>query len=191
MLSFVCHMAIVVKCNSECLSAITPSIIEKDPCLPSPCGSFSQCRSIGGSPACTCLENYIGQPPNCRPECIIHSECPSDRACINMKCVNPCPGSCGTNALCSVINHIPTCRCSEGYTGNTFILCEIVTTRKLSRFIRYATYLETGWKYNLSSLYHLYREYIDYIFCSNSISSRRRLHPFTLRPQRGMLRRCL
>lgn len=130
--------------NSEYLSAVTPPLIEKDPCVPSPCGSFSQCRSIGGSPACTCLENYIGQPPNCRPECTIHSECANDKACINMKCVDPCPGSCGTNAQCSVINHIPTCRCPEGYTGNTFILCEIIATRKPSRAIQYATYLETG-----------------------------------------------
>lgn len=136
---FMCYTVFIINCNFEYLSAVTSPIIEKDPCVPSPCGSFSQCRSIGGSPACTCLENYIGQPPNCRPECIIHSECPSDKACINMKCVDPCPGSCGTNALCSVINHIPTCRCPEGYTGNTFILCELVATRKLSQIIQYAT----------------------------------------------------
>jgi len=103
-----------------------PGPVQKDPCVPSPCGSFSQCRNIGGSPACTCLENYMGQPPNCRPECTINSECPSDKACINMKCMDPCPGSCGTNALCSVINHIPSCRCPEGYTGNTFVLCELL-----------------------------------------------------------------
>lgn len=122
---------IIINRNFEYLSAITPPLVQKDPCVPSPCGSFSQCRNIGDSPACTCLENYMGQPPNCRPECTIHSECPSDRACINMKCVDPCPGSCGTNALCSVINHIPTCRCPEGYTGNTFVLCEILpATRK-------------------------------------------------------------
>lgn len=188
---FVCYTTIIINRNSEYLSAVTPPIIEKDPCVPSPCGSFSQCRSIGGSPACTCLENYIGQPPNCRPECIIHSECPSDKACINMKCVDPCPGSCGTNALCSVINHIPTCRCPEGYTGNTFILCEIVATRKLSRIIQYATCFETGSKHNSSSINSLYCQYMDCIFCSDSISSRRPLRSFTLRSQRGMLERYL
>jgi len=121
----------VIIINSKCLSAVMPPLIQKDPCVPSPCGSFSQCRNIGGSPACTCLENYMGQPPNCRPECTIHSECLSDKACINMKCIDPCPGSCGTNALCSVINHIPTCRCPEGYTGNTFVFCEMLpATRK-------------------------------------------------------------
>jgi len=126
-LIYIVHFFVVINRNSEYLSAVTsPGPVEKDPCVPSPCGSFSQCRNIGGSPACTCLENYMGQPPNCRPECTINSECPSDKACINMKCMDPCPGSCGTNALCSVINHIPSCRCPEGYTGNTLAFCELL-----------------------------------------------------------------
>lgn len=144
--------------------------------MPSPCGSFSQCRNIGDSPACTCLENYIGQPPNCRPECTIHSECSSDKACINMKCVNPCPGSCGTNALCSVINHIPACRCPEGYTGNTFVLCEILLAIRKRRIIHYPnSKSQYGLKYDSSSLIP-----ISIIFCSDSNPSRRCLRSVTL-----------
>uniref|UniRef100_A0A8D8QWV8 EGF-like domain-containing protein n=1 Tax=Cacopsylla melanoneura TaxID=428564 RepID=A0A8D8QWV8_9HEMI len=48
-----------------------------NPCYPSPCGPYSQCRDIGGSPSCSCLPNYIGAPPNCRPECVMNSECAS------------------------------------------------------------------------------------------------------------------
>jgi hypothetical protein len=95
----------------------------RDPCNPSPCGPFSQCRDINGSPSCSCLSNYMGSPPNCRPECSINSECPSNKACINEKCRDPCPGACGLNAVCSVINHTPVCTCSEYDTGDPFTNC--------------------------------------------------------------------
>lgn len=94
-----------------------------NPCLPSPCGANSQCRDIGGAPSCSCLAGYIGNPPNCRPECTINADCPSNRACIREKCMDPCPGSCGLNALCSVINHTPICTCAIGLIGDPFINC--------------------------------------------------------------------
>lgn len=95
-----------------------------DPCLPSPCGPNSQCRrSNAGQAVCSCLPNYIGNPPNCRPECVQNSECPSNLACINMKCKNPCTGLCGFNAECSVNNHRGICQCSHGYTGDPFSQC--------------------------------------------------------------------
>lgn len=94
-----------------------------NPCLPSPCGPYSECRDIGGSPSCSCSANYIGSPPNCRPECTVHSDCGSNLACIAEKCADPCPGSCGIDANCNVINHIPTCTCPEGFTGDPFRIC--------------------------------------------------------------------
>ncbi|KAL1451865.1 hypothetical protein WDU94_006201 [Cyamophila willieti] len=94
-----------------------------NPCYPSPCGPYSQCRDIGGSPSCSCLPSYIGVPPNCRPECVMNSECPSHEACINEKCQDPCPGSCGYNADCKVINHTPICTCPQGYIGDAFSGC--------------------------------------------------------------------
>lgn len=96
-----------------------------NPCVPSPCGPHSQCREISGMPSCSCLPNFIGSPPNCNPECIINSECSSNLACINEKCQDPCPGSCGTNARCEVIKHTPTCSCLEGHTGDPFKYCLI------------------------------------------------------------------
>lgn len=108
-----------------CLAPVIPPQQDqyRDPCNPSPCGPFSQCRDINGSPSCSCLSTYIGAPPNCRPECSINSECPSNKACINEKCRDPCPGSCGFNANCNVINHSPVCTCSEYDTGDPFTNC--------------------------------------------------------------------
>lgn len=97
----------------------------RNPCVPSPCGPNSQCRDIGGSPSCSCLPDYLGNPPNCKPECSINPECPSNLVCIRQKCVDPCPGSCGLNAQCSVVNHIPICICADGYTGDPFASCHL------------------------------------------------------------------
>lgn len=97
--------------------------IYTDSCVPSPCGPNSKCRDIGGAPICTCLLEYQGQPPNCRPECTINSDCSKNFACINQKCSDPCPGSCGIGAQCNVINHTPTCSCREGLTGDPFVNC--------------------------------------------------------------------
>lgn len=76
-----------------------------------------------GNPSCSCFSNYLGSPPNCRPECSINPECPSHQACIREKCRDPCPGSCGIDAQCNVINHIPVCTCPTEYTGNPFFSC--------------------------------------------------------------------
>lgn len=108
-------------------------IVKQNPCFPSPCGPNSQCREVGDLPSCSCLPNYIGSPPSCRPECSVNSDCVSSLACIREKCQDPCPGSCGISAQCSVINHIPICNCLEGYTGDPFVQCNIAPVqRKIS-----------------------------------------------------------
>lgn len=101
----------------------TEDIVPKNPCDPSPCGPNSVCQVRGESPACSCIENYVGMPPNCRPECTINPECSNKRACINQKCKDPCPGSCGSNAVCSVVNHNALCTCLPGYIGDPFQAC--------------------------------------------------------------------
>lgn len=97
--------------------------LPQNPCNPSPCGPNSQCRQINGQAVCSCVPGFIGSPPTCRPECIISSECSLTKACVNQKCVDPCPGSCGINAKCQVINHNPICSCSERFSGDPFIRC--------------------------------------------------------------------
>lgn len=97
--------------------------IETNPCQPSPCGPNSICREINKQAVCTCISGYIGAPPLCRPECTSSSDCRLDQACINQKCADPCPGSCGYNANCQVINHNPLCSCNVGFTGDPFSRC--------------------------------------------------------------------
>lgn len=97
-----------------------------NPCVPSPCGPNSQCRVVGSQPACSCLANFIGRPPNCRPECTINAECPSNLACLNEKCRDPCPGSCGVYSTCTVVKHSPVCQCQVGYTGDPFAGCSLI-----------------------------------------------------------------
>lgn len=97
----------------------------ENPCVPSPCGPNSQCQVKGQLPSCSCLPNFIGSPPNCKPECISNGECPYHLACKNMKCKDPCPGTCGQNAQCNVISHTPQCICYPGYIGDPFTQCTI------------------------------------------------------------------
>ena len=95
-----------------------------DSCSPSPCGPNSICRNINGVPSCSCQPSYIGVPPDCRPECVSNSECPSNMACVAQRCRDPCPGVCGENAECRVVNHNPICNCARGFTGDPFIRCQ-------------------------------------------------------------------
>lgn len=112
-----------------CLALPPPA---RDPCNPSPCGYNTQCN--GG--VCTCLPEFQGNPyAGCRPECVLNQDCPRDRACIRSKCTDPCPGTCGTQATCIVMNHIPTCSCPEGYSGNPFIICNQVPRKIICIFL--------------------------------------------------------
>lgn len=97
-----------------------------NPCRPSPCGLYSDCREIQNHPVCSCLPGYLGAPPDCHPECTIDDHCPFDRACINQKCVDPCPGICGLFAMCRAVNHNPICSCLPGYNGDPFVRCLLI-----------------------------------------------------------------
>lgn len=90
------------------------------------------CRLNKRLAVCTCQPGYVGAPPACRPECVVSSECPMNQACINQKCTNPCPGMCGTNAQCQVINHNPICTCNPGFTGDPFTRCLKTESKHLS-----------------------------------------------------------
>lgn len=123
---FFCKEAIVVIAPQ---TAVTVPV-RTNPCLPSPCGLYSECRDLGDSPSCSCSLGYMGSPPSCRPECVINSECPYNKACIGQKCNDPCVGSCGSNAQCTIFNHTPICTCPEGFTGDPFSNCYPKPARK-------------------------------------------------------------
>ena len=70
------------------------------------------------------MSDYIGDPNlACKPECVLNTECPTTQACINQKCVDPCPGTCGLNAECRVAIHRAVCTCIRGYEGDPFRQC--------------------------------------------------------------------
>jgi len=96
-----------------------------DPCLPSPCGSNSICRNVNNRAECSCAPGMFGAPPNCRPECVINQDCPSNRACIRQRCEDPCIGICGFNAVCSTQNHQPKCSCIESFEGDPYTACKM------------------------------------------------------------------
>lgn len=106
-----------------------------DPCLPSPCGPHSSCRSEGGRAVCACEPGTLGAPPSCRPQCVINQDCPLALACLAGSCVNPCAGSCGFNARCVVQNHRPLCSCDEGYSGDPFAGCNPLESKCRLSFV--------------------------------------------------------
>ncbi len=116
-----------------CKKIIEPVVTPSDPCEPSPCGPNAKCTRrpgpYGDVASCMCLPDFFGNPPTCRPECTTHAECPSYLACVKNKCKDPCPGSCGDNAQCYVVNHNVVCQCLPGYTGDPFANCDRIKPR--------------------------------------------------------------
>jgi hypothetical protein len=100
--------------------------VSKISCQPSTCGPNAECKIINDFPSCSCLPEFMGSPPNCKPECISNGECSSQLACINQKCKDPCIGSCGSNTDCFVVSHTPMCTCVQAYTGDPFTQCNPV-----------------------------------------------------------------
>lgn len=120
---------------SQCLQPIRQEET-LNPCHPSPCGSNAVCKERNGAGACVCIAEYIGNPyEGCRPECSVNSDCPQTKACLRSKCMDPCPGTCGQNADCQVINHLPSCTCVPGYTGDPFRFCQLVGRKSLILFL--------------------------------------------------------
>lgn len=112
-----------IRCSALPAIRTPPKETPVNPCVPNPCGPNAQCRIVGETPVCSCLPNYVGRAPNCRPECTLNSECSANLACINERCQDPCPGSCGFNAVCNVVSHSPFCTCIPDHTGDPFAGC--------------------------------------------------------------------
>ena len=111
------------------LLSVAPSTTTRrpNPCYPSPCGFNADCTNRNGVAKCSCLPNFFGDPYSaCERECTVNADCTRDKACKNFHCIDPCPGLCGANAICKVINHIPTCTCQQGYQGDPFTSCKLL-----------------------------------------------------------------
>lgn len=121
-------MSTTVGCRSDSECPPSESCVNKecvDPCRYTQCGTGATCVVVGGKARCRCPPGYFGDSlVRCeRPQCTSDSECPSQLACRNLRCQNPC--SCATDALCTVTAHVPTCRCPPGYIGNPHQTCSI------------------------------------------------------------------
>lgn len=63
--------------------------------------------------------------------CVTDSDCPSQTACINSQCVNPCDSTqpCGVNTRCQVFDtpvwRTMVCECLPGYQGNAAVRCDL------------------------------------------------------------------
>lgn len=106
-------------------------------CQTNPCGINAVCAEKDNAGSCSCLPEYYGDPyVECRPECVMNSDCPMTKSCVNMKCIDPCIGVCGAYAECFVANHAPYCTCLCGYTGNPSVGCyEIPKRMCLSEYV--------------------------------------------------------
>ncbi len=98
----------------------------RDLCVPSPCGPNTNCRIINNAAVCECLPGFEGSPTTsgCHPECVINADCPRNKACMRNKCVDPCPGVCGYEAVCQTLNHSPVCSCPPPFIGDPFVECK-------------------------------------------------------------------
>lgn len=153
--------------NNIFLHAVLP---ETNPCSPSPCGPNSNCRDVNGLAVCTCLPNFIGSPPNCRAECVVNSQCSQDLACVNQKCISPCPDPCGISTQCRVISHSPICVCNLGYTGDPFTRCFPAPRKNMISLI---SFIHSCHRFTFTGLIH------SFIHIRSSQSSASFIHSFT------------
>lgn len=140
--------------------------------MPSPCGTNSICKEQNGAGSCTCLPEYYGNPyEGCRPECVLNTDCASNKACSNYKCKNPCPGTCGQNAECQVVNHLPMCSCYQGYTGDPFRYCNPIPPPLRKRLIQTLLYT---WLYDFIMLI------LIFFFYRNRNRTNKSLHSYSM-----------
>jgi hypothetical protein len=109
-----------------------------------PCASNAICSGRDHAAQCTCPENLSDGNPytycykvelEALPECKFDSDCPSQTACIDESCLNPCNKlkPCAHNARCKVLDSVPVrtmvCECEEGVL-DTYGECRKLPTSK-------------------------------------------------------------
>lgn len=133
---------------------VTTTERPRDPCNPSPCGANAVCREKNGAGSCICLPEYFGDPyTSCRPECVTNDDCERSKACLNNKCRDPCPGTCGLHAECRVLNHAPSCYCLPGYTGDPLSVCTLLPSSKNCLLYSNSLFLLYSIMYNTCKLF--------------------------------------
>lgn len=77
-------------------------------------------QSVKKSSLCYCIFGLVDKV------CTNDIECPSEKACIQNICSDPCTlrGACGENALCKTVLHMPRCSCPNCYIGRPGVECK-------------------------------------------------------------------
>jgi len=136
----------IIGCRSDSECPSDKACINSDcqhPCIVSnPCAPVNaECFNQNHQAVCRCRPGFIGNPffsctPEPMPECIVDSDCPSQLACIDEQCQNPCTviQPCQAPAECRVIDTAPVrtmiCRCPDGYVGGNDGQCRPVEPLK-------------------------------------------------------------
>ena len=133
-----CRLELQSECkiDSDCPSRLA-CLNEKcqDICtVHQPCSGTAQCSVLDTLPVrtaiCVCPNGFVSdgkgscritEPIKLLGECSTDSDCPTEKACMNNICRNPC--KCGTNAQCTVRNHRPICSCLEKHEGDPETYC--------------------------------------------------------------------
>ncbi|ROT61488.1 hypothetical protein C7M84_020740 [Penaeus vannamei] len=101
-----------------------------------PCDDTAICKVVDTLPVrtmlCVCPDGMVIEQggscdllPPIKPGCTSDPECPSDKACFNGFCKDPC--MCGPNAVCDIVEHHPVCSCKRGYEGDPEIRCDEIS----------------------------------------------------------------
>ncbi|KAK7008174.1 hypothetical protein SK128_009294 [Halocaridina rubra] len=102
-----------------------------NPCT-NACGTDAFCEVTNHRAVCQCPQYYEGDPySRCFAECTKHDDCRSYQACYQLKCIDPCEGSCGIGANCKVEDHKAICSCPKDFTGHPFDRCKPFTPEDL------------------------------------------------------------
>lgn len=133
-----------------------------NPCDGNPCGPNSICKFHNYQAVCSCLPNYVGRAPNCRPECIMDSDCPTTLACICDKCKSPCDGTCGPNAHCTVLYHKAHCVCDDGFQGDPYSGCSQIVLCKQTKLYRWN---QCKWAWNLFTFTFILLLLSNWVIC--------------------------
>ena len=142
-----------------------------DPCLVrNPCTGIATCRPQNHRAQCFCPEGTTGDgyrsctPSNLkeklerkqnmqkryclsiavkRGECRKDADCPTNKACIDHSCVDPCKTNpCAPQAICTAANHIAVCTCPVGWAGNAHEECFQCKSSSLYSFTKLYFYLQ-------------------------------------------------
>ncbi|XP_047739046.1 uncharacterized protein LOC108675679 isoform X4 [Hyalella azteca] len=101
-----------------------------NPCyVKDPCAINAECYPEVHQAKCRCPVGMVGDPfVRCDVAgCKENSDCPTDKACHNRMCIDPCPHTddCAPNAECYVYQHVAGCRCPSSHPfGDPRLMCE-------------------------------------------------------------------